>query len=136
MAKDRADSTLLCNYTKSYKEYEQALKAIDFVFKMIQTDEEYFQYFGVCKFDMEYLQTACQTLRTTKRILKWSYAYSFYLKPSAEKNMCQILQEKLNKHSDILQGLLTGKYQEAKFAKYYAQCKERIRTSEFKCKKV
>jgi ariadne-1 len=63
---------------------------------------------------LEYLKEACQVLKNAKRILKWSYAYGFYLENELQRNLYEIIQEKLDQYSQELHVLLETKYDEAK----------------------
>ena len=55
-----------------------------------------------------------QVLRNSKRILKWSYGYGFYLNNDLQRNLYEIIQEKLDMYSSELHVLLEKKYEEAK----------------------
>lgn len=63
---------------------------------------------------LEYLLEACQILKNGKRILKWSYAYGFYLENDLQRNLYEIIQENLDISSGELHVLLETKYEQAK----------------------
>ena len=86
---------------------------------------------------LEFLREACQVLRNSKRILKWSYAYGFYLSNELQRNLYEIIQEKLDMYSSELHVLLEKKYEETKKSLgEFTQFKEAVQSSIFKCKCV
>ena len=86
---------------------------------------------------LEFLREACQVLRNSKRILKWSYGYGFYLDNDLQRNMYEIIQEKLDMYSSELHVLLENKYEECKTnIKDFTAFKENVQASIYKCKSV
>ena len=86
---------------------------------------------------LEFLHEACQVLRNSKRILKWSYGYGFYLENDLQRNLYEIIQEKLDMYSSELHVLLEKEYEKAKenigeFTKF----KDKVLASVYKCKQV
>ena len=86
---------------------------------------------------LEFLKDACQVLRNSKRILKWSYGYGFYLNNELQRNLYEIIQEKLDMYSSELHVLLEKRYEEAKTnIGDFTSFKEAVQASVYKCRSV
>ena len=86
---------------------------------------------------LEFLKEACQVLRNSKRALKWSYAYGFYLNNDLQRNLYEIIQEKLDMYSSELHVMLEKKYEESKHSiSDFTVFKTSVQASVFKCKQV
>ena len=57
---------------------------------------------GTSWIDAQFLKTANEQLIECRRVLKYSYAFGFYLEPGTEKNLFEHLQEMLEKHTEQL----------------------------------
>jgi hypothetical protein len=86
---------------------------------------------------LEFLEKACLVLSTCKRILKWSFVYGYYIQDPLQRNLYEIIQEKIDTFSQNLHILLEKKYDEAKkdivdFTKF----KDAVVTEVYKCEQV
>jgi ariadne-1 len=84
---------------------------------------------------LEFLENGCQVLRNAKRTLKWSYAYGFYLSNDLQRNLYEIIQEKMDMYSSELHVLMEKDYETAKtnigdFTKF----KDKVLSAMFKCR--
>ena len=56
--------------------------------------------------EMEFLPNALTIVEDSRIILKWSYAYGFYLDDKQERNLLEYLQQKLEENADLLHEML------------------------------
>ncbi|KAL4158608.1 hypothetical protein PRNP1_004384 [Phytophthora ramorum] len=55
--------------------------------------------------DVQFLNAATEQLIECRRVLKYTYAFGYYLPPGKEKNLFEYLQENLEKNAEHLTGL-------------------------------
>lgn len=136
--KERAELQKYAFYYERYLNNDVAIKSIDKILKALKTEQKDVAITLMLSLtQMEFLIEACLVLRSSKRILKWSYAYGFYLNNDLQRNLYEIIQENLDKYSSELHVLLEKKYLESKnnigdFTKF----KDLVLSSVYKCDQV
>jgi len=136
MNKERKDLQKYAWYYERYFNNEVAIKSIAKILKGVKEEQKSLAIELVLSLtQMEFLIDACYVLRNSKRILKWSYAYGFYLENDLQRNLYEIIQEKLDQYSGELHVLLEKDYETAKkeigsFTKF----KDKVLSSVYKCK--
>jgi ariadne-1 len=131
----------LQEYAFFYERYQNnnlAMKSANQILSQMKAEEKPLAIkLALSLIQLEFLTEACHVLRMSKRVLKWSYAYGFYLKNDLQKNIYAIIQEKLDMYSSELHVLLEKNYQQDKedIGKFTV-FKEKVLSAMFKCKRV
>jgi len=134
--KERTELQRYAFYYERYHNNDVAIKSVETILKTLKAEQKDVAINLMLSLtQMEFLIDACHTLRNSKRILKWSYAYGFYLSNDLQRNLYEIIQEKLDMYSSELHVLLEKKYEDAKnnigdFTKF----KDLVLSAVYKCK--
>ena len=56
--------------------------------------------------EVEFLKLAVEQVIKCRRVLKWTYAFGYFLSPGVEKNLFEHLQEKLEENTEHLHELV------------------------------
>lgn len=90
--KERTDLQKYAFYYERYFNNEIAIRSIAKLMRTINEEQkELATDLGLSLTQMEFLINSCLTLRNSKRILKWSYAYGFYLDNDLQRNLYEII---------------------------------------------
>jgi ariadne-1 len=123
-------------YYERYYNNEIAIRSVAKLIKGIQEEQKDLAIDLVLSLtQLEFLIEACHVLRNSKRILKWSYAYGFYLENPLQRNLYEIIQENIDIYSGELHVLLEKTYEHAKknigdFTKF----KDKVLGTMYKCR--
>jgi hypothetical protein len=118
---------------ENYKRCETDLKAIDESLHALKSNKS-----QLPQAVLDLLQSGYQTMRNTKRLQKWSYAYKFSIndeKYDVLKEAYKSLQNNLNFYMEILKELLKWNYEKAEYLEY-EKYKERFQIAKSNCKNV
>eukprot|EP00478_Filoreta_tenera_P000195 GABV01000195.1.p1 GENE.GABV01000195.1~~GABV01000195.1.p1 ORF type:complete len:408 (+),score=147.75 GABV01000195.1:422-1645(+) len=101
--------TELQRYMHYYSRFDNHDKAIKFAKKTLTAAEDRAKKLqdlkGVGFNDVQFVNKAVETIIECRRLLKWTYVVGYYLKPGKEKNLFEMLQEDLEKHTEHLHEL-------------------------------
>ncbi len=91
-------------YYHRYDSHKNALKIADQQRRSCGKKQEICSnLFGARSTDTKFLENAVEVILESRRALKWSYVYGYYLaKGSQEKNLFDLLQEDLEKYANEL----------------------------------
>jgi len=135
---ERKDLQKYVFYYERYLNNSMAIESANKIRKAIKNEEKDLAInLALTLTQLEFLEQGCQILRNVKRTLRWSYAYGFYLNNDLQRNLYEIIQEKMDMYSSELHVMLEKDYEKAKtnigdFTKF----KDRVMASVFKCKQV
>ena len=134
--KKRGELQKYAFYYERYMNNAQAIESVNKLMKGLKAEEKDLSYsLSLTLTQLEFLQNACQVLRNAKRTLKWSYAYGFHLDNDLQRNLYEIIQEKMDMYSSELHVLLEKEYPVAKAnITDFTIFKEKIMVAVFKCK--
>ena len=136
--KQRVELQKFAFYYERYGNNNVAIQHINKIMKVIQQEQKDIAInLMLTLTQLEFLNEACQVLRNSKRTLKWSYAYGYYLNNDLQRNLYEIIQENLDMYSSELHVLLEKKYEEVKKSiGEFTQFKQTVQSSVFKCRQV
>jgi len=123
-------------YYERYMNNDMAIESANKIMKNIKREQKEIAInLALTLTQLEFLENGCQVLRNAKRTLKWSYAYGFYLNNELQRNLYEIIQEKMDMYSSELHVLMEKDYETAKtnigdFTKF----KDKVLSSMFKCR--
>jgi len=135
---ERKDLQKYVFYYERYLNNNMGIESANKIRKAIKNEEKELAIsLALTLTQLEFLEQGCQILRNVKRTLKWSYAYGFYLNNDLQRNLYEIIQEKMDMYSSELHVMLEKDYEKAKnnigdFTKF----KDRVMSSVFKCRQV
>lgn len=134
--KKRGDLQRYAFYFERYLNNAQAIESVNKLMKNLKAEEKDLSFhLSLTLTQLEFLQNACQILRNAKRTIKWSYAYGFHLDNALQRNLYEIIQEKMDMYSSELHVLLEKDYPVAKETiTTFTVFKEKIMAAVFKCK--
>jgi len=134
--KERQELQKYAFYYERFMNNNIAIQSVNKIMKAIRKEEKDLALnLMLTLTQLEFLREACQVLRNSKRILKWSYGYGFYLNNELQRNLYEIIQEKLDMYSSELHVLLEKKYEECKMnIGDFTSFKENVQASVYKCK--
>lgn len=90
------------NYSSAVKFAEKLIPAIEIIQKKLMTNK------GLPLSELNFLKEALQTVISSKRTLKNSYVFGYYLKDGNEKKLFEYSQSFLERNSDNLHMLIEG----------------------------
>ena len=90
------------NYSSAVKSAEKLKPAIEIIQKKLMTNK------GLPLSELNFLKEALQTVISSKRTLKNSYVFGYYLKDGNEKKLFEYSQSFLERNSDNLHMLIEG----------------------------
>lgn len=136
--KQRSELQKFAFYYERFGNNNIAIQHINKIMKAIQQEQKDIAINLILTLSqLEFLNEACQVLRNSKRILKWSYAYGYYLTNDLQRNLYEIIQENLDMYSSELHVLLEKKYEEAKMSiGEFTTFRQAVQSSVFKSKQV
>jgi ariadne-1 len=136
--KARQELQLYSFYFERYVNNDVAIQSIQKIIKALKEEQKDIAInLALSLTQLEFLLEACLTLRSAKRILKWSYAYGFYLKNDLQRNVYEIILEKMDMHSSTLHVLMEKKYHEAKAnIGDFTNFKQQVLSTTYLCKSV
>ena len=102
----QGDFQYLAHYYKRYKAHDDGKKFDeDNRRKQKENVESLSKGVHCMEIDPEYLVEACEVLIDTRRKLKWTYAYAFFLEESPQKEFFEFLQAEIEEEVDGSEGL-------------------------------
>jgi ariadne-1 len=125
-------------YYERYKNNEQAMMSAEKIrLKFKEEMKTVAIGLQLTLMQLEFLERACFVLTNCKRILKWSFVYGYYIQDPLQRNLYEIIQEKIDMFSSNLHVLLEKKYDTVKdeivdFTKF----KDQVVAEVFKCETV
>lgn len=134
--KERSDLQKYAFYYERYHNNDVAIKSVEKIIKTYKQEQKDLAiHLSLSLTQLEFLLDACHVLRNSKRILKWSYGYGFYLDNDLQRNLYEIIQEKLDMYSSELHVLLEKDYEKCKEnISEFTKFKDKVLASVYKCK--
>ena len=142
--KERIELEKYVFYFERFCNNERALKiAKDIHVKMEQNVNELHTKLGLSYREINFLTDATETLQKTRKILKWTYTFAYYISSQGTKDLFEFNQKDLERYCEELNETLEMNYSKAIQVtqgvldlKIFLSYKDKVNNASVKCQKV